>query len=396
MNYLNLSTMKKALFLVATAVLTLVSCGKSDDNPTPDNPNNPTPDNPTPPKTTEVKRIKEVKITYLNRKKNPNIDPTYFLNGEPKFIYTLKNGVFSYEYDAQGRISKYTSNKGGEQVTYEFSYPQGKIIANSGKQNFEFPLDNKGYLRKIDSDSYLSYDEKGQLSKIDNSKFIWKDGNLTAETYTSTSWEGIKENREMKFSYYPNENKNHFFIFNNEERDEIDVYTTYFDLLNALPVGVPTKNLLESISKSYTYKKENVSYATLIKFTYTYDKDGYVSRIVENRSGDDNGVSISSGSISDEDVEKLEALIAKIKAGTIKNMTYKEFTNANGTYKFSITHKEHITKDSKGNPIDVKYEQERIYTFSYKEENGKRKYLERKEIKFTKQDASTIYEISYY
>ena len=385
--------MKKALFLVATAVLTLVSCGKSNDNPTPDNP---IPDNPTPPKTTEVKRIKEVKITYLNRKKNPNIDPTYFLNGEPKFIYTLKNGVFSYEYDAQGRISKYTSNKGGEQVTYEFSYPQGKIIANSGKQNFEFPLDNKGYLRKIDSDSYLSYDEKGQLSKIDNSKFIWKDGNLTAETYTSTSWEGIKENREMKFSYYPNENKNHFFIFNNEERDEIDVYTTYFDLLNALPVGVPTKNLLESISKSYTYKKENVSYATLIKFTYTYDKDGYVSRIVENRSGDDNGVSISSGSISDEDVEKLEALIAKIKAGTIKNMTYKEFTNANGTYKFSITHKEHITKDSKGNPIDVKYEQERIYTFSYKEENGKRKYLERKEIKFTKQDASTIYEISYY
>lgn len=385
--------MKKALFLVATAVLTLVACGKSDDNPTPDNP---IPDNPTPPKTTEVKRIKEVKITYLNRKKNPNIDPTYFLNGEPKFIYTLENGVFAYEYDAQGRISKFISDKGGKQVTYEFSYPQGKIIANSGKQNFEFPLDNKGYLRKIDSDSYLSYDEKGQLSKIDNSKFIWKDGNLTAETYTSTSWEGIKENREMKFSYYPNENKNHFFIFNNEERDEIDVYTTYFDLLNALPVGVPTKNLLESISKSYTYKKENVSYATLIKFTYTYDKDGYVSRIVENRSGDDNGVSISSGSISDEDIEKLEALITKIKAGTVKNMTYKEFTNANGTYKFSITHKEHITKDSKGKPIDVKYEQERVYTFSYKEENGERKYLERKEIVFTKQDASTIYEISYY
>ena len=380
--------MKKALFLVATAVLTLASCGKSNDNPTPNNPE--------PPKTTEVKRIKEVKITYLDRKKNSNIDPTYFLNGEPKFIYTLENGVFAYEYDVQGRISKFTSDKGGEQVTYEFSYPQGKIIANSGKQNFEFPLDEKGYLKETGGHNYFSYDEKGQLSKIDNSKFIWKDGNLTAETYTSTSWEGTKENREMKFSYYPNENKNRFFIFNNEERGEIDVYTTYFDLLNAIPVGVPTKNLLESISKSYTYKKENASYATLIKFTYAYDKDGYVSRIVENRSGDDNGVSISSGSISDEDIEKLEALITKIKAGTVKNMTYKEFTNANGTYKFSITHKEHITKDSKGKPIDVKYEQERIYTFSYKEENGKRKYLERKEIVFTKQDASTIYEISYY
>ena len=385
--------MKKALFLVATAVLTLASCGKSDDTPTPDNP---TPDNPTPPKTTVVKRIKEVKITYLYRKKNPNSDPTYFLNGEPKFIYTLENGVFSYEYDAQGRISKYTSNKGGELVTYEFSYPQEKIVINDGKKDLVYPLDNKGYLKKIDSDSYLTYDEKGQLSKIDDNSFIWKDGNLTAETHTSTSWEGTEETNEMKFSYYTNENKNRFFIFNNEERDEIDVYTSYFDLLNAIPVGVPTKNLLESIYQSYTYKKENASYATLIKFTYTYDKDGYVSRIVENRSGDDDGLSISSGSISDEDIEKLEALIAKIKAGTIKNMTYKEFTNANGTYKFSITHKEHITKDSKGKPIDVKYEQERVYTFSYKEENGKRKYLDRKELKFTKQDASTIYEISYY
>ena len=377
--------MKKALFLVATAVLTLASCGKSDDNPTPNNPE--------PPKTTAVKRIKEVKITYLNRKKNPNIDPTYFLNGEPKFIYTLENGVFSYEYDAQGRISKYTSNKGDEQVTYEFSYPQGKIIANSGKQNFEFPLDNKGYLRKIDSDSYLTYDEKGQLSKIDDSKFIWKDGNLITETHTSS---GQEEIQGMKFSYYPNENKNRFFIFNGERKDEIDVYTTYFYLLNALPVGVPTKNLLESIYHSYTDEEEKVSYATLIKFTYAYDKDGYVSRIIENRSGDDDGLSISSGSTSNKDVEKLETLIAKIKAGTVKNMTYKEFTNANGTYKFSITHKEHITKDSKGNPIDVKYEQEGVYTFSYKEENGKRKYLDGKEIKFTKQDASTIYEISYY
>ena len=388
--------MKKALFLVATAVLTLASCGKSDDNPTtPDNPNTPRPNNPEPPKTTEVKRIKEVKITYLDRKKNSNGDPTYFLNGEPKFIYTLENGVFSYEYDAQGRISKYTSNKRGEQVTYEFSYPQGKIIANSGKQNFEFPLDEKGYLKVTGGHNYFSYDEKGQLSKIDNSKFIWKEGNLTAETYTST-WGGAEETREMKFSYYPNENKNRFFIFNNEERGEIDVYTTYFYLLNALPVGVPTKNLLESISQSYIDEEEKVSYATLIKFNYAYDKDGYVSRIVENRSGDDDGVSLSSGSTSNEDVEKLEALIAKIKAGTIKNMTYKEFTNANGTYKFSITHKEHITKDSKGKPIDVKYEQERVYTFSYKEENGKRKYLDRKELKFTKQDASTIYEISYY
>ena len=53
------TNMKRTIFLLATAVLTLASCGKSDDNPTPNNPENP--------KTTEVKRIKEVKITYLKR-----------------------------------------------------------------------------------------------------------------------------------------------------------------------------------------------------------------------------------------------------------------------------------------------------------------------------------------
>ena len=42
--------MKRTIFLLATAVLTLASCGKSDDNPTPNNPENP--------KTTEVKELK--------------------------------------------------------------------------------------------------------------------------------------------------------------------------------------------------------------------------------------------------------------------------------------------------------------------------------------------------
>jgi len=72
-----------------------------------------------------------------------------------------------------------------------------------------------------------------------------------------------------------------------------------------------------------------------------------------------------------------------------------QFTSTN-PYKFVITYKKHITQDTNGKPIDVKYEQERHYEFSYKEENGKRTYLKHKSYGFTKQDASTIHEISYY
>lgn len=58
--------MKRAIFLLATAVLTLASCGKSDDNPTPNNPENP--------KTTEVKRIKEVKINLFEKRICPFVN----------------------------------------------------------------------------------------------------------------------------------------------------------------------------------------------------------------------------------------------------------------------------------------------------------------------------------
>ena len=92
----------------------------------------------------------------------------------------------------------------------------------------------------------------------------------------------------------------------------------------------------------------------------------------------------------------LEKKIAKIQDGTLKDLSYKLISNNNGIYKFVITYKKHITQDTNGKPIDVKYEQERHYEFSYKEENGERTYLKHKSYGFTKQDASTIYEISYY
>ena len=373
--------MKKALFLVATAVLTLVACGKSDDNPTPDNPE--------PPKTTEVKRIKEVKITYLKRDYVP-----LSTEDSPRYQYTVKNSSVAYMYDEQGRISKETVKEEGkpeEEITFE--YPQGKIVAKFGNQTREDVLNSKGYYKGYDND--FVYDAKGQLIESRRGKYTWTEGNISQLLRIRVE-NGETETITTTMTYYPNENKNKWLLFNDESGDIISKYISFFKGEILLPIGIPTKNLIKSMTKEFSDVEFGYTSSNTTAFSYDYDNNGYVSRIVENRSGDDNGLSISSGSTSNEDVEKLETLITKIKAGTVKNMTYKEFTNANGTYKFSITHKEHITKDSKGKPIDVKYEQERVYTFSYKEENGKRKYLDGKEIKFTKQDTSTIYEISYY
>ena len=373
--------MKKALFLVATAVLTLAACGKSDDNPTPNNPE--------PPKTTEVKRIKEVKITYLKRDYVPSST-----EDSPRYQYTVKNSSVAYMYDEQGRISKETVKEEGkpeEEITFE--YPQGKIVAKFGNQTREDVLNSKGYYKGYDND--FVYDAKGQLIESRRGKYTWTEGNISQLLRIRVE-NGETETITTTMTYYPNENKNKWLFFSDESGDIISKYMSFFKGEILLPIGIPTKNLIKSMTKEFSDVEFGYTSSNTTAFSYDYDNNGYVTKIVENRFGVANINQVTSTYSLEETVKDLEKKIAKIQDGTLKNLSYKLISNNNGTYKFSITHKEHITKDSKGKPIDVKYEQERVYTFSYKEESGKRKYLERKEIVFTKQDASTIYEISYY
>ena len=386
MNYLKLSTMKKALFLVATAVLTLVSCGKSNDNPTPDNP---IPDNPTPPKTTEVKRIKEVKITYLKRDYVPSST-----EDSPRYQYTVKNSSVTYMYDEQGRISKETVKEEGkpeEEITFE--YPQGKIVAKFGNQTREDVLNSKGYYKGYDND--FVYDAKGQLIESRRGKYTWTEGNISQLLRIRVE-NGETETITTTMTYYPNENKNKWLLFSDESGDIISKYISFLKGEMLLPIGVPTKNLIKSMTKEFSDLEFGYTSSNTTAFSYNYDNDGYVTKIVENRFGVENINHGTSTYSLEETVKDLEKKIAKIQDGTLKDLSYKLISNNNGIYKFVITYKKDITQDTNGKPINVKYEQERHYEFSYKEENGKRKYLERKEIVFTKQDASTIYEISYY
>jgi len=378
--------MKKALFLVATAVLTLVACGKSDDNPTPDNP---IPDNPTPPKTTEVKRIKEVKITYLKRDYVP-----LSTEDSPRYQYTVKNSSVTYMYDEQGCISKETVKEEGkpeEEITFE--YPQGKIVAKFGNQTREDVLNSKGYYKGYDND--FVYDAKGQLIESRRGKYTWTEGNISQLLRIRVE-NGETETITTTMTYYPNENKNKWLLFSDESGDIISKYISFFKGEILLPIGVPTKNLIKSMTKEFSDVEFGYTSSNTTAFSYDYDNNGYVTKIVENRFGVANINQVTSTYSLEETVKDLEKKIAKIQDGTLKNLSYKLISNNNGIYKFVITYKKHITQDTNGKPIDVKYEQERYYEFSYKEKDGKREYLEGKEIIFTKQDASTIYEISYY
>ena len=381
--------MKKALFLVATAVLTLASCGKSDDNPAPDNPNNPTPNNLEPPKTTVVKRIKEVKITYLKRDYVPSST-----EDSPRYQYTVKNSSVTYMYDEQGRISKETVKEEGkseEEITFE--YPQGKIVAKFGNQTREDVLNSKGYYKGYNND--FVYDAKGQLIESRRGKYTWTEGNISQLLRIRVE-NGETETITTTMTYYPNENKNKWLLFSDESGDIIGKYISFFEGEVLLPIGIPTKNLIKSMTKEFSDVEFGYTSSNTTAFSYNYDNDGYVTKIVENRFGVENINQETFTYSLEETVKDLEKKIAKIQDGTLKNLSYKLISNNNGIYKFVITYKKHITQDTNGKPIDVKYEQERHYEFSYKEENGKRTYLKHKSCGFTKQDASTIYEISYY
>ena len=381
--------MKKALFLVATAVLTLASCGKSDDNPAPDNPNNPTPNNLEPPKTTVVKRIKEVKITYLKRDYVPSST-----EDSPRYQYTVKNSSVTYMYDEQGRISKETVKEEGkseEEITFE--YPQGKIVAKFGNQTREDVLNSKGYYKGYNND--FVYDAKGQLIESRRGKYTWTEGNISQLLRIRVE-NGETETITTTMTYYPNENKNKWLLFSDESGDIIGKYISFFEGEVLLPIGIPTKNLIKSMTKEFSDVEFGYTSSNTTAFSYNYDNDGYVTKIVENRFGVENINQETFTYSLEETVKDLEKKIAKIQDGTLKNLSYKLISNNNGIYKFVITYKKHITQDTNGKPIDVKYEQERYYEFSYKEENGKRTYLKHKSCGFTKQDASTIYEISYY
>ena len=189
--------------------------------------------------------------------------------------------------------------------------------------------------------------------------------------------------------------KNKWLLFSDESGDIIGKYISFFEGEILLPIGVPTKNLIKSMKKEFSDEEFSYTSSNTTAFSYNYDNDGYVTKIVENRFGVANS-SIGTSSYSPETVKDLEKKIAKIQDGTLKDLSYKLISNNNGIYKFVITYKKDITQDTNGKPINVKYEQERHYEFSYKEENGKRTYLKDKSYGFTKQDASTIYEISYY
>lgn len=364
--------MKKHLFWALTALVTLGACSKSENNPAP----NPAENQP-------VKKIKEVQSTFLDQETNSN----YGEKNEPPYLYTLTNWTTSYEYDAEGRISKITNKEEGIPFrVYEFSYLNGKMVVKSEGKESEVTLNSKGFL-----DNH-HYDEKGQLSKLRSDEtYSWENGNLIQIDAVS-AWD---ETAITKFEYYPNENKNKFFI-HNLEGDLVAAYLSYFDLQKALPIGVPTKNLVKTIVRTFEHKNSPIGTTSITSsFDYTYDADGYVTSIIENEKRGGGGGYSYSGTPPIGKLEVLEQLMADIDNGIVKNKTYKIHQNANGVYHFEFTQNFHITKDTNGKAIDVKYSTLETYKYLYTETNGVRNYTSYEETYLNNREASTSHKIIY-
>lgn len=365
--------MKKQLFLGLTALAMLSACSKSDDNSQTQSGEN-----------QSVKKIKEVQSSFLKQEYNSN----YEEKNEPPYLYTLTNATTSYEYDEEGRITKIINKEEGKaEKVYKFEYSKGKIVANFEGKISEISLNDKGFISKA---NYIYfYDEKGHLSYYDNETFSWENGNLSQILETSRM-----RKFTTNFSYYPNENKNKFFIFN-LEGDIIGTYLQYFDLQKVFPIGVPTKNLVKSIETIFENNDSSIKPTKAISsFDYTYDAEGYVTNIVESEKGG-HGRERSGGTASNIQVEKLEQLMAEINSGAIKNVTYQIHENANGVYRFDFTHNYHITRDTNGKAIDVKFTIFKTYKFLYTEAGGVRNYTSFERTELRNREASTSYRIIY-
>lgn len=352
--------MKRKL-LTATMVLTLLvgSCGKSDDN------SSDTSDNKAP-----IKKIKEVNISYIESKYDRYLDVlTYpYFDEKLENVYTLKSGKVAYQYDEAGKITKVVeSYSGREDRVKDFSYGENKMIFtlknDEGKVvSHEIPLDKNGNVK----DERIVFDNQAQLIRYRDEKISWEGGNLI-KVERENQYEEKKQVIECHLSYYADKpNKNNFRIW----RVEGDValnYGLYFDTDVPFPLGVPTKNLVKSLSFTID-KEENSDF----NYSYTYDSDGYVTTIAEQTYIKDNNTQTTILTNDQYNWADLHDFIERIQSGTEKNFSYKLISDTNGKYVFEILQLIKVTKDTNGKPIDLTVEKVYHHTIHYTENNGVR------------------------
>lgn len=184
------------------------------------------------------------------------------------------------EYDHQNRLIKYTEEHPGSTDVITISYSSNEVTLNmDGRDLGKYTLNDKGYAVKFERDytkpCTYEYDDNDYLIKSSNGEktntYEYSNGNLVSWTDGNTSGTLVPSSIEDKMNgatYY------HFLRL---------VIHGYAEVTPAYIAGLFGKTppyLPQSGEHVYTLGEKRTTRQLAI--TYEFDKDGYVTRQIEN------------------------------------------------------------------------------------------------------------------
>ena len=185
------------------------------------------------------------------------------------------NFTLSYNYDQAGKL---TSVFDGKAEIRKYAYSPAEVVLSSGEDKTVYKLDENN--RAIqDSRDYYYYYKNGFLVKSNtnttSSYSYTSDGDLLK--YTATANHGdVNLNREASYSYYD--------IENNIRQEVLGTVTFHWTFRDSF-LGNYSTHLIKT-----AYIKEG-SEESILSFTYEFDDQNRVSKVIIDREGLNNNSS---------------------------------------------------------------------------------------------------------
>lgn len=188
--------------------------------------------------------------------------------------------ITEYAYDSNGKLVSATNTEqydGKKQTTtYTITWGTNKIIENRNGESLTCTLKDGLITRTSDSDggdlnnAEFTYNSNKQLTQLQDNEDEYTSYTWQGEKLTKISWHEQYYDNANEFSYSGKTCKGYFPIMAWNVDD-------LHPLLEAHPelVGMRCNQLPDQISN------KNDNYEDIVKYTYKFDKDGYIETCTE-------------------------------------------------------------------------------------------------------------------
>ena len=202
--------------------------------------------------------------------------------------------TWDYTYDFKGRLTsiirteKYNGRT--ERKITNYSWGNNIIVAEDGNSTRTYTLSNNLVKSISETDggdwgnATFTYNSSNQLIAVQNIvdisayrtyvetyTYAWDNGKITTYTYTDSNWEGEDV---YKYIYSGKTCNGHCYILYSP-CDNDDIFYVHPEL-----IGLRCSQLLDQIY----YRDDYDGYEVIQKYSYTFDKDGYVKSSTEIRT----------------------------------------------------------------------------------------------------------------